>query len=303
MSGAAAAAPTGRLPNLFVIGSAKSGTTSLHHYLDVHPEISMAAPAGSAESRDNDAGGKEMRFFWREDWTERMDWYQAHFATMETPVRGEATPAYSAYPFHADVSGRIHSVAPQARLLYLVRDPIDRIVAHFVQRQADGDRRSFAQYMDEFDRPENPITCPSRYATQLELYLRHFDRSRLLVVDQDDLRHRRREALRRVFAFLEVEPGFWSPEFEAERNTRSEKYALTPIGKRALNRVLDPVGRRLAAERWSRARPRVRRALSRKIIARPSVEPDVRDKLVGMLAPEVERLREISGQRFESWSL
>ncbi len=45
------------LPNLIIIGAAKAGTTSLHHYLGVHPEVSMAAPAGDAE--------KEMRFFWR----------------------------------------------------------------------------------------------------------------------------------------------------------------------------------------------------------------------------------------------
>lgn len=301
MSAPVSAPAAATLPNLFVIGAAKSGTTSLHHYLDSHPEISMAAPAGS--SSDNDAGGKEMRFFWREDWADRMEWYRSHFAPMQTAVRGEATPAYSAYPFHADVAGRIHSVAPDARFVYLVRDPIDRIVAHFVQRQADGDRRSFSDYMDELDRPENPITCPSRYATQLQRYLRHFDRSQLLVVDQDDLRRRRRETLRRVFAFVAVEPDYWSPAFEAERNTRSEKYAITPLGKKALNRVLDPAGRRLAPQRWSRARPGVRRALSRRITERPTVEPAVRERLTGMLAPEVGRLRELTGQRFESWSL
>jgi Sulfotransferase family len=291
------------LPNLFVIGAAKSGTTSMHAYLDAHPEISMAAPAGSADSPDNDAGGKEMRFFWREDWAERMDWYQAHFATMETAVRGEATPAYSAYPFHADVASRIHSVAPQARFIYLVRDPIDRIVAHYVQRQVDGDPRSFSDYMDELDRPDNPIACPSRYATQLERYLRHFDRSKLLVVDQHDLRHRRREALRRTFAFLDVEPDFWSPAFADERNTRADKYALTPTGRRVFRGLLDPMGRRLAPQRWSRSRAGVRRALSRKVAARPVLEPEVRERLDGMLAPEVARLRQLTGQRFESWSL
>jgi Sulfotransferase family len=292
-----------KMPNLFVIGAAKSGTTSLHHYLDAHPEISMAAPLDSAQSRDNDAGGKEMRFFWRDDWAERMDWYLSHFASMRTAVRGETTPAYAAYSFHADVASRIYSVSPQARLLYVVRDPIERIVAHFVQRQADGDRRSFADYMGELDRPDNPIVCPSLYATQLDLYLRHFDRSRLLVVDQYLLRHARREALREVFSFLEVDPDFWSVSFEGERNTRAEKYAPTPLGAKLMNGFLNPVGRRLAPRRWARLRPRVRRALSKPIAARPAVEPGARKRLAALLGPEVERLRELTGQRFESWSL
>jgi hypothetical protein len=292
-----------KMPNLFVIGAAKSGTTSLHHYLDAHPQISMAAPRDSARSRDNDAAGKEMRFFWRDDWAERMDWYLSHFASMSTPVRGETTPAYAAYSFHADVAGRIHLVSPRARLLYVVRDPIDRIVAHFAQRQADGDRRSFAGYMEELDRPDNPIVCPSLYATQLDLYLRRFERSRLLVVDQHALRHRRREALREVFSFLEVDPDFWSPGFEGERNTRAEKYALTPAGAKLLKGFLDPAGRRLAPRGWTRLRPRVRRALSKPVGERPAIEPDTRERLTALLGPEVERLRELTGQRFESWSL
>lgn len=297
-------APTSvTLPNLIVIGSAKSGTTSLHNYLDAHPEISMATPGGSRHSLDNDAVGKEMRFFWRDDWLERMEWYQAHFATMDTAIRGEATPAYSAYPFHEKVADRIHSVVPEASLLYVVRDPIDRIVAHFVQMQADGDRRSFDDYMRVYDQPNNPIVCPSRYGTQLERYLRFFDSSQLLVIDQHDLKHRRPVVLHRIFTFLRVEPGFWSTAFEGERNTSADKYALTPLGGRVFNGLLDPTGRRLAPQRWPEMRSSVRKALSRKITERPIVEEEVREKLTRMLQPEVDRLRDLTGERFESWSL
>ncbi len=291
------------LPNLIVIGAAKSGTTSLHSYLDAHPEISMATPQGVGDSRDNDADGKEMRFFWRDDWLDQMEWYQSHFATMDTAVRGEVTPAYSAYPFHAEVAGRIHSVAPEASIVYVVRDPIDRIVAHFVQRQADGDRRSFDDYMRGCDAPDNPIVCPSKYAMQLELYLRVFDPSQILVLDQHELKHGRRAALRRVFSFLQVDPAFWSPAFENERNTRADKYALTPLGSSVFHRLLDPAGRRLAPRWWSGRRSGVRRMLSTKITDRPEVDAGLRERLTAMLQPEVDRLRSLTGERFESWSL
>ncbi|HEY8809745.1 MAG TPA: sulfotransferase [Solirubrobacterales bacterium] len=291
------------LPNLIVIGSAKSGTTSLHSYLDAHPEISMAMPQGVERSRDNDTDGKEMRFFWRDDWLDRMDWYQSHFATMNTAVRGEVTPAYSAYPFHAEVAGRIHSVAPEASILYIVRDPIDRIIAHFVQRQADGDRRPFDDYMREYDTPDNPIVCPSKYAMQLELYLRFFDPSQLLVLDQNELKHRRRAVLRRVFSFLRVDPAFWSPVFENERNTGAHKYALTPLGGNVFNGLLDPAGRRLAPRWWPGMRSGVRRMLSTRITDRPAVDEGLREKLTTVLQPEVDRLRSMTGERFESWSM
>lgn len=291
------------LPNLLIIGSAKSGTTSVHHYLDRHPEISMAAPSESRHVADNDAVAKEMRFFWREDWHKRMSWYCAHFADMTTPVRGEATPAYSAHPFHPGVAERIHSVAPDARLLYMVRDPIDRIVSHYTQQRADGDRRSFGERMSEYDRPDNSIVCPSLYATQIERYLALFPERQVLVVDQHLLKHERRATLRRIFDFLEVDRDFWSPEFDQERNVRAEKYALTPLGKRVFCGLLDPAGRRVAPRRWSALRPRVRRAFAERVADRPIVEDELREKLSSLLGPEVDRLRELTGESFDSWSL
>jgi hypothetical protein len=290
------------LPNLVIIGAAKSGTTSLHHYLDCHPEISMAAPRESGRLQDNDTGGKEMRFFWREDWRERMQWYQSHFAGMSTPVRGEATPAYSAHPFHPGVAERVHTVIPDARLVYVVRDPIDRIISHYIQQRADGDKRSFEEQMREYDRANNSIVCPSRYATQIDQYLQFFPQSQLLVIDQSKLKHERRATLERIFAFLEVDRDFCDPAFEHERNTRSDKYALTPLGHRLFYGCLDPLGRRVA-HRWPELRVSVRHALSKKITDRPVVEGELRDKLVALLQPEVDRLRQITGEPFESWSL
>jgi hypothetical protein len=275
----------------------------MHRYLDLHPEVSMAAPRATGRLLDNDAAGKEMRFFWREDWRELMAWYRSHFAAMSTPVRGEATPAYSAHPYHADVAERVHEVVPGARLLYLVRDPIDRIVSHYVQQRADGDRRSFEERMSEYDQPENSIVCPSRYATQVERYLALFPASRLLVVDQHELRYNRRAALRRIFAFLEVDQDFWTPEFDQERNVRADKYALTPLGQRLFHGVIDPAGRRLAWRLWPELRPRVRRAFSEELTCRPIVDGELREKLATLLRPEVDRLRELTGERFASWSL
>jgi hypothetical protein len=294
---------TGELPNLLIIGSAKSGTTSLHRYLGRHPEISMASPRESGRLLDNDVGGKEMRFFWREDWRDRMDWYRSHFAEMTTPIRGEATPAYSAHPFHSGVAERIHTTIPEVRLLYIVRDPIERIISQYSQQRADGDRRSFEERMSEYDNPDNSIVCPSRYATQIEQYLTFFPMSQLLVIDQQHLKHRRRSTLRRIFTFLGVDPNFWSPASEQELNTRADKYALTPLGGRLFHGWIDPACRRLIPGRWSELRPVVRRRLSQKISDRPVIEGQMRDRLTTMLQPEVDRLRELTGEPFASWSL
>jgi hypothetical protein len=292
-----------QLPNLLIIGAAKCGTTSLHSYLDCHPDISMASPRESGPLVDNDVGGKEMRFFWRDDWRDRLDWYRSHFTGMTTQIRGEATPAYSAHPFHAGVAERIHATVPHAQLLYLVRDPIERICSHYVQQRADGDRRPFEQRMAEWSDPDNSIVCPSRYATQVEQYLGYFSPSQLLVVDQSELGQHRRTTLQRIFAFLGVDRGFWSPALEEELNTRQDKRMLTPKGARLFNGWIDPGARRLMGGRWAQLRPYVRRALSEQVAERPAVAGELRERLIDLLQPEVDRLRELTGERFASWSL
>jgi hypothetical protein len=292
------------MPNLIVIGSAKSGTTSLHRYLNLHPEISMAVPQHRGiTAEDNDAMAKEMRFFWRHDWRQRLDWYRSHFALMLTPVRGEATPGYTSHPFHPNVAERIHSVAPQVRLLYIVRDPVDRVAAHQVQRWVDGDRVPLRERMSSARIEADPVICPSRYGTQLQQYLCLFPPAQIKVVDQHRLRHARPETLHEVFEFLAVDPGFWSPALHLEHNTRAEKRALTPRGRTLYHHLLDPLASRLSPRGWAKVAPRVRRALSEPVGAEAGMSSDLREQVAALLRPEAQRLRELSGEEFPSWSV
>ncbi|MBW1859792.1 MAG: sulfotransferase domain-containing protein, partial [Deltaproteobacteria bacterium] len=101
------------------IGALKCGTTSLHYYLGLHPEISM--------SRE-----KELYFFVKEcNWYKGVDWYKSHFSG-QSRIYGECTPIYTAYPVYRGVAERMHGVVPGAKLIYVVRDPIDRLVSHYV---------------------------------------------------------------------------------------------------------------------------------------------------------------------------
>jgi hypothetical protein len=283
------------LPNLVVIGAPKAGTTSLHLYLDQHPAIHMARPR-------NPLAPKEMKFFWRDDWETRLDWYESHFEVSE-PIRGDVTPAYAAYAFKPDVPRRIHSVIPDARLIYLVRDPIARISSHYVQMRSDSDWTPFEAYMRTLDRPDNPLVCPSRYATQVEEYLRYFDRSQLLVIDQHDLKTNRRRTLSDVFRFLGVDDTFRSPLFEQEQNIREEKYVLTRLGLPLWGWAVHPAWRRLPAKMRKPLRDPLKRLLSGPVDPAPAIEGEVNERLRGHLQLEVDRLRELTGKEFSSWSL
>lgn len=282
------------LPNLIVIGAAKCGTTSIHKYLDQHPDVFMA------EARD--APLKEMRYFWRDDWRDRRAWYESHFET-EHSVRGEATPAYSAFAFHPGVPERIHELVPDAKLIYLVRDPIDRIISHWVQCRADADGTPFKRYMRDYARPDNRIVCPSRYWTQIQRYLLFFDASQMMVVDQHDLKTRRRETMREVFRFVGIDESFESEEFDVERNTRAEKYGPRKLAVKVWKPVIYPASRAVPRPLKDLIRAPAEKVLMGQVRESPVLSEEMRARLCEHLRPEVECLREFSGKDFATWSV
>ena len=189
------------LPNLIVIGAAKCGTTSLHEYLDEHPQIAM--------SRE-----KELHFFVdRKNWNRGLAWYEAQFDA-SAPVRGESSPGYSAYPLYEGVAERMAATIPEAKLVYLVRDPVERVVSHYTHRTVNWPEMGTLEEALADPHVREWLVTPSRYWLQLEQYLEHFQPEQILVVDSDELR----ASLPRIFELAGVDPSFRSPGFERAHN-------------------------------------------------------------------------------------
>ncbi len=271
------------LPNLLIIGAGKSGTTSLHGYLAAHPEVSMSET-------------KELRLFVRDDWRDRLDWYSQQFGPAR--VRGESSPGYTMFPYRSSVAERIHEVIPDARLIYLVRDPVERAIASYVEFVSQGyEQRSIDEALTDTADPANPHICGSRYASQLERYLSYFPPERILVLDQLALLEQRAATLRAVFEFLGIDPTFESPTFAERVNTRQHKVVYNRLGIWLIRRNL-LTERTGPFKRRPLIRP-VRALLSKPIEAR--LADDARARLIAMLRPEVEELRTLTGQAFAHW--
>ena len=260
----------------------------MHAYLDAHPEIGMSRL-------------KELNFFDRSDWFDRLDWYLDQFDP-ECRIRGESSPNYTKFPRFMGQAERIHSLIPSARLIYMVRDPVDRSIAHWAHNFAAGEEsRPLEDALADPD-PSNTYLCASHYATQLNRFLEYFAQDQILVLDQHRLRHRRDDAIREVFRFLEVNEDFTSPEFDRELNTRRSQRRLTGTGHSLRRSAPAAAFRALPPRVRQPLRFVARRGLSRRV-RRPPVTPAIRAQLEALFKPEANRLREITGQRFENWSL
>jgi hypothetical protein len=183
-----------------------------------------------------------------------------------------------------------------------VRDPVERTIAHYAQALIAGrEHRPLEQAVAPED-PDNYFVAASRYATQVEVYLKRFDQEQLLVIDQFDLGDAREAVLRRAFGHVGADPDYRDDAFAVEHNVRGvDNLRLGRLGTRLRRGALNRASRRLLPE-GARVRlvAATRRALGREV--RPEPSPELRARLTEALAPEAERLRQLTGQTFAHWS-
>ncbi len=143
-----------RLPDLLVIGTAKSGTTTLYRWLDDQPEITMSGP-------------KEPNFFSRdENYSRGIDWYSSLFADIPGDVlAGEASVEYSAAERSTVAAPRIAACLPNAKLVCLLRDPVERARSHYRHQVQRG--REQRCFWDALSDAASPYVTDSMYDTCL----------------------------------------------------------------------------------------------------------------------------------------
>jgi hypothetical protein len=269
--------PAPTLPTFFIIGAAKAGTTSLHAYLSGHPEIAMTTV-------------KEPGIFEPDRWRERLPQYAALFPRAAA-VRGESSTAYSGYPYAPWVPEAVRSVVPDARIIYLVRDPIERSIAHYVQHRYAGQRLPpFGELIADVDNPLNSVLWCSRYATQLARWSDWFAADRIRVLDQRMLLSDRSAVVTEVLQFLGVSSDVSQLDLATEHNPTAAHRELRP-------RVRDRRGSgRLAS--WP-----VTRQLVTRPVPRPVVTTADRAHLADLFGPEAAEFRKLTGLAFSDWSV
>jgi hypothetical protein len=278
----------GTLPNLIIIGAQKCGTSSLHYYLNLHPQISM--------SRE-----KELDFFIQEfNWHRGVEWYKSRF-TGTASIHGEASPNYTNYPYFRGVPAKTHATVPEAKLIYIVRDPIERIISHYIHRSASGsEHRELSEALAETE--STSYLWRSKYYTQLAQYLDYFPQSSILILTQEDLQNNRRETLQEVFRFLCVDDTFYSPRFSRIRHSSVQKRRKTPLGLFLAQTPVVRAVERLPFKVPGKARVFRYFPFSRRI-ARPTLNDNLREALVEQLAEDINRLRAYTGRSLEQWSV
>ena len=286
-----------RLPDFFIVGAPKCGTTTLYHYLLRHPGVFMSTP-------------KEMSFFSKpEVYARGFDWYGALFADAATDqICGEASTTYARWPTYEGTVDRMADAAPNARLVYLVRNPVDRLYSFYAHRM----RESVTAGIDEFLDGTPEAIHSGLYGSQVDELLRRYPREQLHVMLLDDLKADPQGELERLGAHLGLSPFDYLAAAPIVANQGSGHHAATTSITRALDRVkrtpvighaarLAPASVRQQAFKWLQSGPVGKRLKNRHTRKMTPMTPALRRRLHGYFAADLERFEELLGRDLQSW--
>ncbi|REJ75464.1 MAG: hypothetical protein DWQ47_08290 [Acidobacteria bacterium] len=266
------------LPKVIIIGTMKGGTSALFRYLSSHNEM-----VGSQV--------KETNYFCKKEFFSKgIEWYESLFWG-EGNIAFEASPAYTKRHLYPGTAERLHTALPDAKLIYLLRDPVSRAVSHYSHDVLKG---KVTKDLSEALRLDDNYVKTSSYFYQIEAYLERFDPAQILLLQSERLRNDRDAAMNEISRFIGIEPDFdpnvvdqdYHVTKERRKTTRIEYHLWPYFNHRYINKVFKSIFVPL-----------------RTPFEPPKLSEEDRDMLREKLSPDIEKLRGLTGKEFKGWQV
>ena len=298
------------MPDFLVIGAPKAGTTALHAALSEHPGLYMSAIKEPkfflSDGPPPTKGGPGDALTYREHVWRRAD-YEALFAPAPPgTLRGESTPLYL---YDRAAVGRIHDALPQARLIVIVRDPVERAhsnwahlwsaglepVADFVRACGEEERRIAAGWASFWH-----YTGLGRYGEQLQYLFTLFPREQVLVLRYRRLVDEPAQTLDQICAFLGVQAGLLT-HMPRHNVTSHPEPTLAHRTVAAAQRAGSAVGSRVPGLTAATLTGPLERYLQRHSRERQPLSWEQRRELLPRFEPDIALLEQVLGEDFGDW--
>jgi hypothetical protein len=286
-------------PDFIIVGAAKSGTSSLHNYLNSHPSIFMPE---LKELNFFHAYGQEMVPFWeRSPEMPRNEMaYASHFYESDVnQIKGEASPSYLIY-YKRTIANikKFYKGRKEPKIIIILREPIDKIWSHFRfnrQHNLDIDALSLEDAINqESERLKNPVYLPdvhyiynTQYLQQVKAYLDNFEEVKVLLFEE--LNENPKQFISEIQDFLGVENKI--PENLGEKYNKSNvakvpsNNAIAWAMKVGLTRIPFPFKERF----------------KEKFLKKETMSDAAKKKLIQIFKPEVEELEILLNRDLSSW--
>ena len=295
-----------RRPNLFIIGAPKSGTTSLYEYLRGHPDVFMSPMKEPFYCSPDVVSGPRRRQL-------RHVHDESAYLELFADARDERWlgEASTGYMVSEAAAGLVNEFDPAARLIAMVRNPVEVVQALHDERVSHGveDIADLAQALDADDdrraghglpKGSSPLGATyvdaGRFGEQLERWFAAFGRDRVHVIVFDDFAADTEASFQAVLRFLEIDPTYRPTSFEVHNPSHRMRGGLVGSIRRSfVGRALRRVAGRLMGERRATRLAREARhsRVARRSNVRQPLAPEVRARLEDQLESDVARLSEM----------
>ena len=224
------------LPDFFVIGPGRTGTTSLYHYLDQHPSLSKSAY--------DELGFFDVNFHLG------LNWYRSLFPSIFTKFRiklkthffmtYDVTPSYVRRPW---IARRIKKLFPDSKLIIVLRNPVDKTYSHYYLSKKFGETRTFEEVIKEemndildwdvdskddnyfATTVEKSTLARGFYVEQLPIWFEQFSKNQILIISSEDLASNTKKTMNDIFRFLNL-PEYTIPNIDKVNVSKKSKMNL-----------------------------------------------------------------------------
>jgi hypothetical protein len=291
------------LPNFLIIGAFKSGTNSLYHYLEAHPQVFMCPanePSFFAFEGQKMRGGR-----WAKGVVTNFEDYKKLFAGAGDKIAvGEVSPTYLA---SLEAPGRIKHYVPDAKMVAILRHPLERAYSQWQMefRQGNEKAESFAEAIQTIKvvsdgTSRRRFVAGSMYYQLLKKYYDLFDPSQICVLLFDRLATDREGLVKKLYGFLNVDSSFIPPNINVRFNegggvprTRTGRFLLQKLFPVLAGlKSLAPQGLR---ERF------VTQARHQLLVKPPELAPELRAELSAFFKDDILRLQELIKEDLSMW--
>ncbi len=291
------------LPNFFVVGAQKAGTTSLYHYLSSHPDIYLPSQ-------------KETRFFVMDElYSKGIDFYKNEFfsSVSDKKAVGEMDPNYMFFERALDRIGDNLDLA-QVKFIFLLRNPVDRAFSHYLMicrrgmeslscEDAIAQESSRIANGGYYEKVHYSYIRRGFYFSQIERFLSRVDRSQMLFLLTEDLKYKPESCLKEIFSFLDI-----SSNYMPTNISNTYHCAKVPINASLQRRIVggDSVEKKLL--RMLIPYKPLREKLRTKLLAcnqrsgkNIKLSNETRRMLIDTYTSEVHKLEQFLGRNLDSW--
>ena len=192
--------------DFFIVGAPKAGTTSLYRYLSEHPQVEMSSQKEPDYFSDNAI--HEQGIYYGKNRVNTLDKYESLFTQKESVVYGDASVSYL---FYDNVAKDIKNYNPNAKIIIMLRNPIERAFSHYLMDCRLGlISDSFENIISKKSKHKNAHLYyqqyieVSKYANQIQRYLDLFDKENILLIDYEDFKKNVSDTVDQAYNFLDI---------------------------------------------------------------------------------------------------